>query len=112
MSGDRKDTSYPWTADDIEPIIVPDYAGIWTFGDHLRHLAAHAGHIPLELDELVAALSASAVAFLRRTLSRQPESVTLTFSPVYSLAINLLSIVEDAVIDSRAGEHLQPGPPR
>ena len=51
MSGDRKNTSYPWTADDIEPIIVPDGAGIWTFGDHLRHLAAHAGHIPLELDE-------------------------------------------------------------
>jgi hypothetical protein len=31
--------------------MVPDGAGIWTFGDHLRHLAGHAGTIPLALDE-------------------------------------------------------------
>ena len=37
--------------DDTAPILVPYGAGIWTFGDHLRHLAAHAGHIPLALDE-------------------------------------------------------------
>src|SRR5271169_6435975 len=33
------------------PILVPDGAGIWTFGDHLRHLAGHAGTIPLARDE-------------------------------------------------------------
>jgi hypothetical protein len=38
-------------ADDTAPILVPDGAGIWTFGDHLRHLAGHAGTIPLALDE-------------------------------------------------------------
>ena len=38
-------------ADDTAPILVPDGAGIWTFGDHLRHLAGHAGTIPLERDE-------------------------------------------------------------
>ncbi len=37
--------------DDTAPILVPDGAGIWTFGDHLRHLAGHAGTIPLVLDE-------------------------------------------------------------
>jgi hypothetical protein len=44
-------TSTPRTADDTAPILVPDGAGIWTFGDHLRHLAGHAGTIPLALDE-------------------------------------------------------------
>ena len=38
-------------ADDTTPIVVPDGAGIWTFGDHLRHLAGHAGTIPFTLDE-------------------------------------------------------------
>ncbi len=51
VSDDRNKTSIPRTADDSAPILVPYGAGIWTFGDHLRHLAAHAGHIPLELDE-------------------------------------------------------------
>ena len=51
MSHDRNKTSTPRTANDTAPIIVPYGVGIWTFGDHLRHLAAHAGHIPLELDE-------------------------------------------------------------
>jgi hypothetical protein len=41
----------PRATDDTAPILVPYGAGIWTFGDHLRHLAAHAGHIPLELDQ-------------------------------------------------------------
>jgi hypothetical protein len=41
----------PRAADDTAPILVPDGAGIWTFGDHLRHLAGHAGTIPLALDE-------------------------------------------------------------
>ena len=48
---DRSTTSAPLAADDSAPILVPEGAGIWTFGDHLRHLARHAGAIPLELDE-------------------------------------------------------------
>ena len=51
VSNDRNKTSTPRTADDTAPILVPDGAGIWTFGDHLRHLAGHAGTIPLALDE-------------------------------------------------------------
>ena len=34
VSNDRNKTSTPRTADDTAPIIVPDGAGIWTFGDH------------------------------------------------------------------------------
>ena len=51
MSSDRNNASTPRVADDSAPILVPDGVGIWTFGDHLRHLAGHAGTIPLELDE-------------------------------------------------------------
>jgi hypothetical protein len=51
VRSDRKKTCTPRTADDTAPIIVPDGAGIWTFGDHLRHLAGHRGTIPLERDE-------------------------------------------------------------
>jgi hypothetical protein len=51
VSSDRNKTSTPRAADDTAPIVVPYGAGIWTFGDHLRHLAAHAGHIPVALDE-------------------------------------------------------------
>ena len=51
VSNNGKKTSAPRTADDAAPILVPDGAGIWTFGDHLRHLAGHAGTIPLVLDE-------------------------------------------------------------
>jgi hypothetical protein len=51
MSNNGNKTSTPRTADDAAPILVPDGAGIWTFGDHLRHLAGHRGTIPLELDE-------------------------------------------------------------
>ncbi len=51
VSNDRNKTSAPRTADDTAPIIVPDGAGIWTYGDHLRHNAGHAGTIPLVLDE-------------------------------------------------------------
>ena len=43
--------AYTRAADDTAPILVPEGAGIWNFGDHLRHLARHAGTIPLELDE-------------------------------------------------------------
>ena len=50
VSNDRNKTSAPRAADDTAPILVPDGAGIWTFGDHLRHLAGHAGTIPLALD--------------------------------------------------------------
>lgn len=51
VSNDRNKTSTTRTADDTAPIVVPDGAGILTFGDHLRHLAGHAGTIPLALDE-------------------------------------------------------------
>ena len=37
--------------DETAAIIVPDGAGIWTFGDHLRHLTEHRGAIPLKHDE-------------------------------------------------------------
>jgi hypothetical protein len=50
MSNNGHKTSTSRTADDAT-ILVPDGAGIWTFGDHLRHLAGHAGTIPLERDE-------------------------------------------------------------
>lgn len=51
MGNDRNNASTPRVAHDSAPIVVPDGAGIWTFGDHLRHLAGHAGTIPLALDE-------------------------------------------------------------
>jgi hypothetical protein len=44
-------TTTPRTADGAAPILVPYGAGIWTYGDHLRHLAGHAGTTPLALDE-------------------------------------------------------------
>ena len=50
VSNNGSKASTPRTADDA-PILVPDGAGIWTFGDHLRHLAGHAGTTPLTLDE-------------------------------------------------------------
>ena len=68
-------TGTPRTADDTAPILVPDGAGIWTFGDHLRHLAGHAGTIPLARDEAVAASSAYAVASSSRTRNRWCETV-------------------------------------
>ena len=51
MSNNGNEASTPRTADDTAPILVPDSAGIWSFGDHLRHLAGHAGTIPLVRDE-------------------------------------------------------------
>jgi hypothetical protein len=47
----RSDFERAFQSDYGRAILVPYGAGIWTFGDHLRHLAAHAGHIPLALDE-------------------------------------------------------------
>ena len=37
MSNGRNRTSTFRKADDTTPILVPDGAGIWTFGDHLKH---------------------------------------------------------------------------
>ena len=51
MSNDLNRTLPPRIADDTTPILVPYGAGIWTFGDHLRHLAGHRGTIPLARDE-------------------------------------------------------------
>ncbi len=51
MSNNGNKASTTRTADDTAPILVPDGAGIWTFGDHLRHLAGHAGTIPYAQDE-------------------------------------------------------------
>jgi hypothetical protein len=36
---------------DFAPILVPKEIGDVTFGEHLRHLAEHAGTIPARLDE-------------------------------------------------------------
>jgi hypothetical protein len=51
VSNDRNKTLPPRIADDTAPIVVPYGVGIWTYGDHLRHLAGHAGKTPLALDE-------------------------------------------------------------
>ena len=51
MSKDEKKRQQSPTDDDAAPIIVPAHLQHWTFGDHLRHLAAHAGTLPLTLDE-------------------------------------------------------------
>jgi hypothetical protein len=51
VSNDLNRTLPPRIADDTAPILVPYGAGIWTFGDHLRHLAGHRGTIALALDE-------------------------------------------------------------
>jgi hypothetical protein len=42
--------SHPQAKDNSAPILVPAGSGE-TYGDHLRHLAGHAGTIPLSLDE-------------------------------------------------------------
>jgi hypothetical protein len=51
VSDDKTKTFRPRISDDAALILVPYGAGIWTFGDHLRHLAGHRGTIPLALDE-------------------------------------------------------------
>ena len=51
VSNNGNKVSTPRLGDDGTAILVPDGAGIWTFGDHLRHLAGHAGTIPLARDE-------------------------------------------------------------
>ena len=55
VSNDRNKISTPRVADDTAPILVPDGAGIWTFGDHLRHNAGHAGAFPSHSTNTVAA---------------------------------------------------------
>jgi len=50
-SKNRKTNGSPQTADDAAPILVPAGTGDPTYGDHLRHLAEHAGTIPPTLDE-------------------------------------------------------------
>jgi hypothetical protein len=49
----------PLTADDGAPILLPACTEDRTYGDHLRHLASHAGALPPTLDE-----------FSKRTLQR------------------------------------------
>ena len=51
MRNDRNRTLPPRIANDTAPILVPYGVGIWTYGDHLRHLAGHAGTTPLARDE-------------------------------------------------------------
>ena len=41
----------PQTAQDAAPIVVPTSTGDPAYGNHLRHLAGHAGTMPLTLDE-------------------------------------------------------------
>ncbi len=51
VRNDLNRTLPPRIANDTAPILVPYGVGIWTYGDHLRHLAGHAGTTPLALDE-------------------------------------------------------------
>jgi hypothetical protein len=51
MSKDKKASQQSPVADDAAPILIPADLQGWTFGDHLRHLAGHAGNAPLILDE-------------------------------------------------------------
>ncbi len=52
MSKNRQYTSRtPLTADDGAPILLPASREDRTYGDHLRHLASHAGALPPTLDE-------------------------------------------------------------
>jgi len=51
MSKDRLTSRTPLGTDDAAPILVPACTGDQTYGDHLRHLAGHAGTIPQTLDE-------------------------------------------------------------
>jgi hypothetical protein len=48
---EKKSQQTPTADDDAAPILVPADLERWTFGDHLRHLAGHAGNEPLPLDE-------------------------------------------------------------
>ena len=41
----------PNATDDAAPILIPDGTRERTFGDYLRHVAAHAGTIPATLGE-------------------------------------------------------------
>jgi hypothetical protein len=51
VNDDENKNPSPRMADDTRPILVPYGVGIWTYGDHLRHLAGHAGNTPLARDE-------------------------------------------------------------
>jgi hypothetical protein len=50
-SKDLRTSRSPQTADDAAPILVPAGTVDRTYGDHLRHLAEHAGTVPPTLDE-------------------------------------------------------------
>ncbi len=52
MSRNRQQTNYTrLVAAEAAPILVPACTADRTYGDHLRHLAEHAGAIPATLDE-------------------------------------------------------------
>ena len=75
VSNDRNKTLPPRIADDTAPILVPYGVGIWTFGDHLRHLAGHAGTIPLALDEFGRCVICLRRGFFSRTRNRWCEAI-------------------------------------
>ena len=47
----RRQARQSQPGDDAAPILVPAHVQSWTFGDHLRLLAEHAGTLPPTLDE-------------------------------------------------------------
>jgi hypothetical protein len=51
QSKDRKANRSPQTTDEAAPIVLPARTAVWTYGDHLKHLAEHAGTLPPTLDE-------------------------------------------------------------
>ena len=51
MSKNRNPLHFSDEGGDAAPILVPTNARKPTFGDHLVHLAEHAGTIPARLDE-------------------------------------------------------------
>ena len=51
MSNHRYTIRIRQIADDAAPILVPKRTTDQTYGDHLRHLAGHAGTMPPALDE-------------------------------------------------------------
>lgn len=76
MSKNRKPLRLSDAGDHAAPILVPTDTRKPTFGDHLVHLAEHAGTIPARLDKFgrcvycVVAASLSATPYGRKSTAR------------------------------------------
>ena len=66
----RRQARQSQPGDDAAPILVPAHVQSWTFGDHLRLLAEHAGTLPPTLMSLAAVPIACGVAGSGRTADR------------------------------------------